>query len=134
MIFHKKTFLPDNCNANNMNDNPKDNILMSENIRQKCLIVLEYFDLYICHQIYALKYSRIVSFFCLIFSDIKMLFFGLSFILSDSFLFFSKEFLMRSILICDKTTDAIGLQTYVGQKFRLTYYFKIMVFFLSATL
>ena len=63
MIFHKKTFLPDNCNAYNMNDNPKNNILMSENIRQKSLIVMEYFDLYICHQIYASKYSRIVSFF-----------------------------------------------------------------------
>ena len=41
---------------------------------------------------------------------------------------------MRSIIVCDKITDPIGLQTYVGQKFRLTYYFKIMGFFLSATL
>ena len=41
---------------------------------------------YICHHImmtivYASKYSRIVSLFCLIFSDTKMLFFGLLFIL-----------------------------------------------------
>ena len=32
-----------------MNDNPKDKILMSENIRQKRLTILEYFDAYICH-------------------------------------------------------------------------------------
>ena len=32
----------------NMNDNPKNNILMSENIRQKRLTILEYFDAYIC--------------------------------------------------------------------------------------
>ena len=31
----KKPFLPDNCNTYNMNDNPKNNILLSENIRQK---------------------------------------------------------------------------------------------------
>ena len=43
---------------------------------------------YICHHYqpndndeYASKYSRIVSLFCLILSDIKMLFFGLSFML-----------------------------------------------------
>ena len=34
---------------NNMNDNPKNNILMSENIRQKGLTILKYFDAYICH-------------------------------------------------------------------------------------
>ena len=55
-----------------MNDNPKNNILLSENIRQKKrLIILEYFDAYIC-QHYQPK---------MIFSDNKMLFFGLSFIL-----------------------------------------------------
>ena len=32
-----------------MNDNPKNNILLSENIRQKRLAILEYFDAYICH-------------------------------------------------------------------------------------
>ena len=32
-----------------MNDNPKNNILLSENIRQKRLMILEYFDAYICH-------------------------------------------------------------------------------------
>ena len=32
-----------------MNDNPKNNILLSENIRQKRLTILEYFDAYICH-------------------------------------------------------------------------------------
>ena len=61
-----------------MNNNPKNNILMSENIRQKRPTILEYFDAYIYHLI---QYSRIVSLFCLIFSDMKMLFFGLSFIL-----------------------------------------------------
>ena len=32
-----------------MNDNPKNNTLMSENIRQKRLTILEYFDAHICH-------------------------------------------------------------------------------------
>ena len=32
-----------------MNDHPKNNILVSKNIRQKRLIILEYFDAYICH-------------------------------------------------------------------------------------
>ena len=32
-----------------MNDNPKNNILMLENIGQKRLAILEYFDAYICH-------------------------------------------------------------------------------------
>ena len=32
-----------------MNDNPKNNILLSENIIQKRLRILEYFDAYICH-------------------------------------------------------------------------------------
>ena len=32
-----------------MNDNPKNNILMSENIKQKRLTILEYFDAYIYH-------------------------------------------------------------------------------------
>ena len=32
-----------------MNDNPKNNILMSENIRQKRLTILEYFSAYIYH-------------------------------------------------------------------------------------
>ena len=35
--------------THNMNDNPKNNILLSENIRQKRLTILEYFDAYICH-------------------------------------------------------------------------------------
>ena len=48
-IFMKKPFLPDNCGTYNMNDNLKNNILMSENIRQKRLTVLEYFDAYIYH-------------------------------------------------------------------------------------
>ena len=33
--LYQKPFLPDNCNTYNMNDNPKNNILISENIRQK---------------------------------------------------------------------------------------------------
>ena len=32
-----------------INDHPKNNILVSKNIRQKRLIILEYFDAYICH-------------------------------------------------------------------------------------
>ena len=32
-----------------MNNNPKNNILMSENIRQKRPTILEYFDAYIYH-------------------------------------------------------------------------------------
>ena len=32
-----------------MNDNPKNNILISENIRQKRLTILEYFDAFIGH-------------------------------------------------------------------------------------
>ena len=32
-----------------MNDNPKNNILMFENIRQKRLTILEQYDAYICH-------------------------------------------------------------------------------------
>ena len=58
---------------------PKNKILMWENIRQKKLVILEYFDQYICH--YQPNYSRIDNLFFLTFSDIKMLFFGLSFIL-----------------------------------------------------
>ena len=38
----------------NINDNPKNNILMPENIRQKRLGILKYFDAYICHH-YQLK-------------------------------------------------------------------------------
>ena len=51
LIFYSilKPFLPDNCNKYNMNNNPKNNILLSENIRQKRLTILEYFDAYICH-------------------------------------------------------------------------------------
>ena len=33
----------------NMNNNPKNNIIMSENIRQKRLTIPEYFDAYIYH-------------------------------------------------------------------------------------
>ena len=43
----QKPFLPDSCNTNNKNDNPNINILMSENIKQKRLKILEYFDAYI---------------------------------------------------------------------------------------
>ena len=35
--------------ADDMNDNQKNNILMSENIRQKRITILEYFDAYICY-------------------------------------------------------------------------------------
>ena len=33
-----------------MNGNPKSNVLLSENIRQKRLRILEYFNAYICHR------------------------------------------------------------------------------------
>ena len=45
-----KTFIvSDHWYIYDMNDHPKNNILVSENIRQKRLIILEYFDAYICH-------------------------------------------------------------------------------------
>ena len=44
--FFEKPFLPDNCRTY---DNPKNSILMSENIRQQRLTILEYFDAYIYH-------------------------------------------------------------------------------------
>ena len=44
-----KSFLLDNCRTYNINDNPKNNILKLENIRQKILTILEYFNAYICH-------------------------------------------------------------------------------------
>ena len=46
MITNQKLFLPDNCRTYNMNDNPKNNILLSENIRQRRLTILECFDKY----------------------------------------------------------------------------------------
>ena len=65
-----------------MNNNPKNNILMSEKIKQKRLTVLEYFDAYTVSIIYMHRViPKLLVFFCLIFSDTKMLFFGLSFIL-----------------------------------------------------
>ena len=99
-------FLPDSCNTNNKNDNLNINIWMSENIRQKRLKILGYFDAYICHhyqpkisrlQIYDEKYMhqnipRFLVFFCLIFSDIKMLIFALSFLLFVTQLRFSGKF------------------------------------------
>ena len=59
MIYYKthclyqpiKPFVPDNCNTHNKNDNLENKILMSENIRQKRLSILEYFDAHICHQV-----------------------------------------------------------------------------------
>ena len=53
-----------------MNDNPKNNILVSENIRQNTNNSGIFQCIYL-----------IVSLFCLIFCNFKMLFFGLSFIL-----------------------------------------------------
>ena len=77
--------------THNMYDNPKNNILVSQNIKQKGLTIMEYFNADIIslyryiiiwwQMVYASKCSRIASPFCLIFSDTKMLFFGLSFIL-----------------------------------------------------
>ena len=44
-----KTIFPDNCNTYNMNDNPKNSVFLSENVRKKRLTILEYFDAYMCH-------------------------------------------------------------------------------------
>ena len=49
MHIYKFKVLNDNCNTYNANNNPKNEILLSENIRQKRLTILEYFDAYICH-------------------------------------------------------------------------------------
>ena len=49
MHIYKFKVLSDNCNTYNENNNPKTEILLSENIRQKRLTILEYFDAYICH-------------------------------------------------------------------------------------
>ena len=46
-----------------MNDNPKNNILLSENIRQKRLRILEYFDAYICHHYQPNKIPTIRCYF-----------------------------------------------------------------------
>ena len=67
-----------------MNDNLKNNILLSENVPEQRLTIVEYFHAYICHH-YQPK-SFLAPFvspkpFYPIFSDIKMLFLGLSFIL-----------------------------------------------------
>ena len=64
-----------------MNDNSKNNILLLENIRQTRLKILEYFDAYICHHYQSVDMHWNISLFCLIFSNNKMLFFELSFIL-----------------------------------------------------
>ena len=50
-FLRNKMFYPldDHCRTFNMNDNQKNNILMSENIIQKRLTILEYLDAYICH-------------------------------------------------------------------------------------
>ena len=69
-----------------MNNNEKNNILVSENIRQKRLTILEYFDAYICHHYMMTNmcieiFQNCYNLFCLIFTDTKMLFFGLLFIL-----------------------------------------------------
>ena len=45
----EKPFLPDNFQTYNMNDNLKNNILLLENIRQKGLTIVKYFDAYNCH-------------------------------------------------------------------------------------
>ena len=67
-----------------MNDNLKNNILMSENITEKRLKVLEYLDAYISYHYQPKTFLGpfvLLSLFYLVFSDIKMLFLGLSFIL-----------------------------------------------------
>ena len=65
-------------------DNLKNNILMSENITEKRLTILGYFDAYICHHYQPKSFLApfgLLSLFYLTFCDIKMLFLGLSFIL-----------------------------------------------------
>ena len=65
-----------------MNENPKNNILMSENITEKRLTILECFDAYISHHYQSKTFLCLFVLLSLfyLFSDIKMLFLGLSFI------------------------------------------------------
>ena len=60
-VFQRCFQKPDNCNTYNMNDNPKNNILMSENIRQKGLTILKYFDAYICHHYQPKNYVQLIN-------------------------------------------------------------------------
>ena len=48
-LYVERTIFSDKCSTYNINDNPKINILMSENIRYRRVKILEYFDAYICH-------------------------------------------------------------------------------------
>ena len=70
---------------------------MSENITEKRLTILEYFDAYISHHYQSKTFLGpfvLLSLFYLIFSDIKMLFLGLSFI------FFVLQSLGRKMIFC----------------------------------
>ena len=60
-VFQRCFQKPDNCNTYNMNDNPKNNIFMSENIRQKGLTILKYFDAYICHHYQPKNYVQLIN-------------------------------------------------------------------------
>ena len=44
-----KPFLSDNFRTYNMNDNPKNNVSMSQNIRREKPTIPQYFDASICH-------------------------------------------------------------------------------------
>ena len=60
-VFQRFFQKPDNCNTYNLNHNPKNNILMSENIRQKGLTILKYFDAYICHHYQPKNYVQLIN-------------------------------------------------------------------------
>ena len=47
-VFYEKPFLPYNFKTFNMENNPKNNILMSGKC-QTIMSILEYFDAYTCH-------------------------------------------------------------------------------------
>ena len=58
-------FLLSLLHSYNMNDNPKNNILLLENTKQKRLTILEYFDAYICHTQCLTSLSSIDCLLCL---------------------------------------------------------------------
>ena len=60
-VFQRFFQKPDNCNTYNLNHNPKNNILMSENMRQKGLTILKYFDAYICHHYQPKNYVQLIN-------------------------------------------------------------------------
>ena len=82
LLLFQKPFALEHGNTYETNANPKINILVSENIKQRWVnFSLEYFDA-LWWQCKVSKYSREkFSLFCPIFSEIQMFIFGLAFVL-----------------------------------------------------